>query len=107
MARAWIIAVLLAASPGCERTPGRMARPEDPHGRFQDQIAAASRLLDQREDWAHRAEWEVRESSEGWTVTAWRVEHPERRGPERYVPWGYSVIELDRRMTAIGYRRKG
>ena len=36
-----------------------------------------------------------------------RMEQPESKGPSRYVPWGYSVIELDRRTVAIHYHRKG
>jgi hypothetical protein len=84
-----------------------MEQPEDPDGRYREQIAAARRLLAQREDWADRAEWEVLKSDGGWQVLAWRVEHPERKGPERYLPWGYSVIELDRRMVATNYHRKG
>jgi len=84
-----------------------MDHPEDPQGRYRDQIAAAQRLLDQKEDWANRAEWEVVRTRDGWEVTAWRVEHPEQKGPSRYVPWGYSVIDLDSRDVAINYHRKG
>jgi len=84
-----------------------MEQAEDPLGRYRDQIAAARRLLEQQEDWAGRADWEVVKSAEGWVVTAWRIEHPERQGANRYLPWGYAVIELDRRMVAIAYRRKG
>ena len=84
-----------------------MERPENPGGRYRDHIAAARRLLDQKEDWSERAEWEVVRKGDGWEVTAWRVEHPDRRGPERYLPWGYSVIHLDARLEPIGYRRKG
>jgi len=84
-----------------------MTVPEDPQGRYREQIAAAKRLLWQKEQWADRVEWEVVESSDGWEVTAWRIEHPENKGPSRYLPWGYSVIELDRRLVAVGYHRKG
>ena len=84
-----------------------MAQPEDPQGRYREQITAAQRLLDQKESWADRAEWEVHKSGTGWELTAWRVEHPERKGPERYLPWGYSVIQLDSRLVTIGYQRKG
>ncbi len=84
-----------------------MAQSEDAQGRYHDQIAVAKRLLEQREDWADRAEWEVRKTADGWQVTVWRVEHPEARGSNRYVPWGYSVIDLDSRMVAIAYHRKG
>ena len=80
---------------------------EGPQGRYRDQIEAAKRLLGQKEDWADRAEWEVLKSAEGWEVTAWRVEHPECKGSDRYLPWGYSVIELDSRMVTVHYRRKG
>jgi hypothetical protein len=85
----------------------RMARPEDPEGRYRDQIAAARRLLDQKEQWADRAEWEVKRSGDGWEVIAWRIEHPEKKGAERYLPWGYSVIEVDSRMMTVRYQRKG
>lgn len=84
-----------------------MAHPEDPQGRYHDQIEAARRLLEQREDWADRAEWEVEKSGDGWKVTAWRVEHADKKGAERYLPWGYSVIELDHRMVAVDYHCKG
>jgi len=84
-----------------------MEQPEDPQGRYADQIAVARRLLEQKEDWADRAEWEVSQSADGWEVIAWRVEHPEAKGADRYLPWGYSVIELDRRMIAVDYRKKG
>jgi hypothetical protein len=84
-----------------------MEHPEDPLGPYRDQIAAAKRTLEQNEDWAARAEWEVEKTGDGWRVTAWRVAHPEAKGPARYLPWGYSVIELDNRLTAIHYHRKG
>jgi hypothetical protein len=107
MARCWIIALFLSLLAGCGRQLSRMEQPEDPQGRYRDQIAAAQRLLEQNEDWADRAEWEVLKSGDGWEVIAWRVEHPERKGPSRYLPWGYSVIELDRRLIAVHYQRKG
>jgi hypothetical protein len=84
-----------------------MEQPEDPEGRYHDQIQVAKRLLDQKEQWSDRAEWEVRKSGDGWEVIAWRVEYPDRKGPNRYLPWGYSTIELDSRMVAVHYRRKG
>jgi hypothetical protein len=84
-----------------------MAQPEDPQGRYHDQIEAAKRLLLQKENWADRAEWEVVKTSDGWQLTAWRVEHPDAKGPNRYLPWGYSVIELDSRLVAVGYHHKG
>jgi len=92
---------------GCGESDGRMEHPEDPQGRFGEQIAAAHKLLEQKEDWADRAEWEVKQNGDGWRVIAWRVEHPDRQGPERYLPWGYSVIEVDHRMMAVRYDRKG
>lgn len=84
-----------------------MEQPEDPQGRYHDQIAVAKRLLEQKEDWANRAEWEVLKTRDGWEVIAWRVEHPESKGSNRYLPWGYSVIELDSRLVAVDYHRKG
>jgi hypothetical protein len=84
-----------------------MEHAEDPQGRYREQIAVAMRALRQHEDWSDRAEWEVERSGDGWEVTAWRVEHPDAKGPARYLPWGYSIIKLDGRMEAIGYRRKG
>ena len=84
-----------------------MEQSEDPRGRYREQIEAAKRLLSQKEDWAERADWEVSKSQNGWEVIAWRVEHPDRKGSDRYLPWGYSVIELDNRMMTIKYRRKG
>lgn len=84
-----------------------MEQPEDPQGQYSEQIAVASKVLQQYENWADRAEWEVTKSGDGWTLIAWRVEHPERKGSDRYLPWGYSVIELDHRLVAVHYTRKG
>ena len=92
---------------GCDSRLSRMAKPEDPQGPYHDQITVAKRLLEQKEDWADRVEWEVSKSGDSWEVTAWRIEHPDKKGAERYLPWGYSVIELDSRMVAVHYRRKG
>jgi hypothetical protein len=107
MARCWIIALMIALLLGCGGKAARMETPEDPQGRYREQIAAARRLLEQEEDWADRAEWEVSKSGDGWEVIAWRIEHPERKGPSRYLPWGYSVIELDSRMVTVHYHKKG
>lgn len=107
MARYWIIALFLSVLCGCGGKPGRMERPENPQGRYREQIAVAKQMLERKEQWADRAEWEVLETRDGWEVTAWRVEHPERKGASRYLPWGYSVIDLDRRVLAVRYRRKG
>lgn len=107
MIQCWMIVLILSLLLGCGGKPFRMEQPEDPKGRYREQIAVAMRLLQQKEDWADRAEWEVLKSRDGWKVTAWRVEHPEAKGPNRYLPWGYSVIELDSRMTVLGYRPKG
>jgi len=107
MAKRWIIALFLSLLLGCGGKSGRMERPENPQGRYHEQIAAAKELLEQKEQWADRAEWEVLETRDGWKVIAWRVEHPERKGASRYLPWGYSVIELDRRVVAVSYVRKG
>jgi hypothetical protein len=103
----WIVVLLLALLCGCGGTISRMAQPEDPEGRYRDQIAVAKRLLEQKEQWADRVEWEVQKSEDGWKVIAWRIEHPELKGPNRYLPWGYSVIELDSRMVVVHYRPKG
>jgi hypothetical protein len=92
---------------GCGEKTGRMEHPEDPHGPYHDQIAVAKRLLEQKENWPDRVEWEVLPNGDGWKVVAWRVEHPERKGSDRYLPWGYSVIELDRRLTAVHYHKAG
>lgn len=107
MQKPWLVVLCLWLFTGCGRSPGRMEHPENPQGRYRDQIAVAARLLSQKEDWASRAEWEVVETSDGWRVIAWRIEHAERKGPERYVPWGYSVIDVDRRLEAVSYKRKG
>jgi hypothetical protein len=107
MARCWIIALFLPLLCGCGAKTGRMEQPEDPQGRYHDQIAVAMRVLEQKEDWGDRAEWEVLKSGDGWEVIAWRVEHPERKGSSRYLPWGYSEIDLDRRLVAVHYHRRG
>jgi len=107
MVRCWIIAIFLSLLSGCGGKTARMEQPEDPQGRYHDQIAAARRLLEQEENWADRAEWEVNKSDDGWEVIAWRVEHPDRKGAARYLPWGYSVIDVDHRAVAVHYHRKG
>jgi hypothetical protein len=107
MARCLIIALILSMVAGCGAKTCRMEHPEDTQGRYRDQISAAKRCLEQNENWADRVDWEVSKSGDGWEVTAWRIEHPERTGPSRYLPWGYSVIKLDSRMVTVHYRRKG
>jgi len=107
MIRRWSIAVLLFLLCGCGERHSRMDAPADPQGLYHDQIAIAKRLLDQKEPWAERADWEVLKCGDGWKVIAWRVEHPERKGASRYLPWGYSVINLDHRLVPIGYSPKG
>jgi hypothetical protein len=107
MARCWIIALFFPFLCGCGEKIGRMEQAEDPQGRYRDQIEVAKRLLAQKEDWTDRAEWEVLKSGDGWEVIAWRVEHPDRKGAARYLPWGYSVIELDRRLVTVHYHRRG
>jgi hypothetical protein len=99
--------MLLSLLSGCSEHAGRMEHSENPQGRYREQIAVAKRLLEQKENWADRAEWEVLKSDTGWMVIAWRIEHPERKGSDRYLPWGYSVIELDSRLVAVHYHRKG
>jgi hypothetical protein len=84
-----------------------MDHPESPEGAYHDQIAAAAQLLQQKENWADRAEWEVIKTRDGWRVIAWRVEHPEQKGASRYLPWGFSTIELDNRSVPTGYHRQG
>jgi hypothetical protein len=84
-----------------------MEHPEDPQGRYKEQIEIGQHVLRQYENWSDRAEWEVIKTSDGWTLIAWRVEHPNSTGAGRYVPWGYSTIELDHRMVAVHYYRKG
>lgn len=106
MIRYALLPLFLSALLGCGRT-ARMEHPEDPKGAYRNQITAARLLLEQKESWADRTEWEVIKSGDGWQVIAWRVEHPDRKGAERYLPWGYSVIELDSRLVTVGYRRKG
>ena len=107
MVRQWIITLMVSLLLGCSGKTGRMEQPEDPQGRYAQQIAVAQRVLERKEKWTKAVEWEVVKTVNGWKVTAWRVEHPEKKGPSRYLPWGYSVIELDSRMVAVGYRRGG
>lgn len=102
-----MIVLFFSLLTGCGGNAVRMEQAENPQGRYREQIAAAKRLLEQQEQWADRAEWEVLKSGNGWKVIAWRIEHPEAKGPNRYLPWGYSVIELDSGMVAVSYQRKG
>jgi len=107
MIRRGTIVLLLGLLGGCGRDHARMERPEDPQGPYREQIAAARSLLQQKEDWSDRAEWEVDKTGDGWRVIAWRVERPDKAGPDRYLPWGYSVIDLDSRSVAVHYAKKG
>jgi hypothetical protein len=107
MFRGVLFLVIVLLIGGCNHRAVRMAQPEDPQGRYREHIAAAHRLLQQKENWADRVEWEVIKTSSGWNVIAWRIEHPHRKGPDRYLPWGYSVIELDSRLVTMNYHRKG
>jgi uncharacterized protein YceK len=107
MFRCFAMLVLISLLSGCGKRVIRMEHAEDPKGRYKEQIAAAKALLDQRESWGDRVEWEVIKSSGGWQVIAWRIEYPEKKGPLRYLPWGYSLIELDSRMVTVGYKAKG
>ena len=106
MAKGFLISVVLLILAGCGGQASRMEHPENPEGRYREQIATAQRVLAQNEDWADRAEWEVIAKKDGWDVVAWRVEHPEAKGAERYSPAGYSVIQLDNRLTPIHYLPK-
>lgn len=92
---------------GCKGDARRMEHPENTAGRYKSQIAAARRLLEQKEDWADRVEWEVQKHGNEWHVFAWRIEHPKEKGPMRYLPWGYSLIILDNREVAISYHNRG
>lgn len=107
MFRCFTTLVSVALLVGCGKRVIRMEQAENPNGRYQQQITSAKALLEQKESWADRAEWEVIKTSSGWQVIAWRIEHPGKRGPERYLPWGYSLIELDNRMVTVGYNAKG
>ena len=102
-----MIAAFVLLVAGCNSGSEHMSQPEDPQGRYREQIAVGRRVLGQKEDWASRAEWEVHQTGDGWDVIAWRIEHPEAKGAARYLPWGYSVIKLDRRLVAVEYQRKG
>lgn len=92
---------------GCSKRSVRMEHPADPKGSYAAQISAAKRLLDQREDWADRAEWEVLPLNEGWELIAWRIHYPDKKGPSRYLPWGYATIRLDRNLKPIYYKKRG
>jgi uncharacterized protein YceK len=107
MVRICMVIMAVALLSGCGGHIGQMDKAEDPQGRYREQIAAAKRLLEQQEDWADRAEWQVEQDGDGWKVVAWRVEHPDAKGPDRYLPWGYSVIELDSRLVAVHYQHNG
>ena len=107
MVRFWVIILFVALLDGCGHESARMERPEDPEGRYREQIASAKRLLEQKESWADRVEWEVVKTGDGWKVTAWRIEHPEQKGANRYLPWGRSIIDLDSRNVTVDYHRKG
>lgn len=96
------------------RAAFRVRRENGPHGTTRESTRPLPQsncgrpaVIGAKRTLADRAEWEVVKAKDGWEVIAWRVEHPECKGPSRYLPWGYSVIELDSRLETIGYRRKG
>lgn len=107
MFRSMLLLAVVTLVGACNQRSVRMAQPADPQGPYREHIAAAHRLLRQKESWADRVEWEVIKTRAGWQVVAWRIEHPERKGPARYLPWGYSIIELDSRLVTVNYQRKG
>ena len=69
-------------------------------------IDAAARCLGQKEDWADKAEYAVSTTATGWEVTAWRVEYPSAKGPDRYKPWGFRIITVARDGKVIGFSAK-
>ncbi len=64
---------------------------------------AARKAVAQFDDWADRAEFKIERRKEQWHVTAWRVEHPEAKGNNRYVPWGRREMVIDDTGKVLSY----
>ena len=66
----------------------------------------ARRTVSQKEDWADRAEFQIERHGDEWRVTAWRLEHPEATGKQRYVPWGFRIVVIDDHDRVVDYVSK-
>jgi hypothetical protein len=101
MVRAAVV-TLLVTTVACDK-------PEPPEANLQASIRkeieeAARRVVEQKEDWAERAEFRIYKVDDMWRVTAWRVVHPEAKGNKRYVPWGARTMLIDRNYHVQEYR---
>ena len=87
---------------GCNNQDGP-GTPRDLSDRERQVITVARRAVAQHEDWLDRAEFRIERSRSLWHVTAWRVEHPEAKGNNRYVPWGSRRILIDDQDNVVEY----
>lgn len=101
---ALLAAALLCLATACSPS-GSKASNLDP--------AVEKRLLDlarltvsQKEDWVDRAEFQIERHGDEWRVTAWRVDHPEATGKQRYVPWGFRIVVIDDHDRVVDYVSK-
>lgn len=101
---ALLAAALLCLATACSPSASK-AKNLDP--------AVEKRLIDlarltvsQKEDWVDRAEFQIERRGDEWRVTAWRVDHPEATGKQRYVPWGFRIVVIDDHDRVVDYVSK-
>ena len=68
-------------------------------------IKLAHAEVAKNDTWAERAEYTAEPSKGGWSVTAWRIEHPEKEGSARLVPGGFRSIVIDSEGKVVSYLR--
>ena len=71
----------------------------------QTAIVTARRAVAERESWPHGAEFTAKPTKDGWAVTAWRIEYPNKKGASRFVPGGFRSISIDRTGKVTQYVR--
>ena len=92
---------LLALAGGCSGEGSDPAKYSDKEKWI---IERARGAVAQQEDWEARAEYRIKREDGRWHVTAWRVEHPEAKGNQRYLPWGHREIFIDDAGKVVAYK---
>lgn len=57
-------------------------------------LRVAKEAVAEREDWPHGGDYNVSNDTEGWRVTAWRIDYPRHEGSARYAGGGFRVIHI-------------
>ena len=70
-----------------------------------DAIKLARDEVARNDTWAERAEYTAEASKGGWSVTAWRIERPEKEGSARFVPGGFRSVVIDSKGKVVSYLR--